>query len=297
MTSNKPNVFLHYTQEELDQAYDQTAWAPNFAAIAAANLERSAAVRARRPHEVASYGDSADETLEIIPAQGQGLPVVLFVHGGRWMAQPHNAFIFAAETFVGRGAHFVAARFACLAPVPGAVGMPDMVQQLRRAVQWLHRHAGRFGGDPQQIHLVGHSSGAHLASVLLTTRWADHGLPDKVFKTGSCISGMYDLRPVLLSARSSYVKLSAAQEDDFSALRHLDRLHCPVLVSYGDRESPEFQRHARDFAAAMATAGHPHRLVRLADSNHFEGVASLHDPKSPLSQLLLRHMGLATGHP
>jgi arylformamidase len=75
-------------------------------------------------------------------------------------------------------------------------------------------------------------------------------------------------------------------------MRHLDRLHCPVLVTYGGNESPEFQRHARDFAAAMEKSGHPHTLVRLAGSNHFEGLASLSDPASEVSQLLLRHMGL-----
>jgi arylformamidase len=268
------------------------AWAPNFTALHALNLERSAVVRERGAHQVRSYGPTEEETLEIVPAAGRGAAVVLFVHGGRWMAQSHNAFIYGAGTFAARGAHFVAARFATLPPQPGAIRMPHMVQQLRRAVQWLHRNASQFGGDPQNIHLVGHSSGAHLASVLLTTRWTDYGLPASVFRTGTCISGMYDLRAVLLSARSSYVQLSAQEEDEFSAIRHIGRLHCPVLVTCGDKESPEFQRHAREFAAAMGAAGHPHSLVRLEDSNHFEGVASLHDPASELSRLLLRHVGL-----
>ena len=65
---------------------------------------------------------------------------------------------------------------------------------------------------------------------------------------------MYELRPVLLSARSAYVKLTPEEEDEFSAIRHLDRLRCPITVAYGSKESPEFQRQGRTFAAALGRA-------------------------------------------
>jgi arylformamidase len=43
--------------------------------------------------------------------------------------------------------------------------------------------------------------------VRLTTDWPrDFGLPADIIKGGMCISGMYDLEPVRLSARSNYVK-------------------------------------------------------------------------------------------
>jgi arylformamidase len=291
-TTTTEKVFLDYTQEELDQAYDQTVWAPNFPELRMLNIQRSASVRERRSHQEAHYGNGEEETLEILPCGVKGAPVVLFVHGGRWMAQPENAFIYFAETIINNGAHFAAARFSTLTATPGPERMPDMVDQLRRAVGWLYHNARQFGGDPDQIHVIGHSSGAHLASVLLTTDWTKLGLPANIFKTGTCISGMYDLEPVLISNRSSYIKLNAVEDDEFSAMRHLDRLHCPMLVTHGDKESPEFQRHTKVFAAAMKEACHPHTFITLNDSNHFEGVASLYDPQSQLSEALLQHIGL-----
>jgi arylformamidase len=285
-------VFLDYTQEELDRAYDQAAWVPNIEAMRLLTRTLSAEVRARRAHVERSYGPSEDETLEILPTARPRAPVVLYVHGGRWLAQPHNAFIHCADTILGAGAHFVAARFAALPPVPGEIRLPAIVDQLRRAVAWLHRNAASFGGDPAQLHVIGHSSGAHLASVLLTTDWPAHGLPADVIKTGICISGMYDLRPVLLSARSRYVRLSAAEEDALSAIRHVERITCPLLVAHGTDESPEFQRQARDFAAALARAGHKARLLVAQGCNHFEINAALSDPASPIAQAALAHMGL-----
>ena len=292
MTITAEKVFLDYTQEELDQAYDQQRWAPNFEEMRARAKRLSGEVRARNPHVERSYGPTADETFEILPTTRQQAPVVLFVHGGRWMVQPPDSFIYFAETITGSGAHFAAARFAGLPPTPGEIRLPTIVDQLRRAVVWLYRNATTFGGDPERIHLIGHSSGGHLASVLLTTDWPRHGAPATVLKSGTCVSGMYDLRPVLLSARGNYVKLTPDEEDEFSAIRHLDRVRCPILVAYGENESPEFKRHGRSFGTALQQAGLASKLTELAGCNHFEGIATMTDRHSPLAKAVLAQMSL-----
>lgn len=286
-------VFLDYTQQELDDAFEQTLWAPNFEALRDQSKARCAELRRELKHFETSYGPSADETLEILPTAQPNAPVLLYVHGGRWRPQPDNAFIFFADTVVEAGAHFVAARFATLDPkLP--TRMPDMIAQLRRAVVWLHENAKSFGGDPNQIHLIGHSSGAHLSGVLLTTDWKSEGAPENVLKSGTCVSGMYELRPVLLSARSAYVKLSPEEEDALSAIRHLDRVRCPLIIAYGDKESPEFQRQGRTVATALRERGLASKELVLAGCNHFEGIRTMTDPRAPLARNVLAQMGLAT---
>ena len=285
-------VFLDYTQQELDDAFEQTLWAPNFEALRKQSNIRCAELRERLEHFETSYGPSADETLEIFPTAKPGAPVLLYVHGGRWKPQPDNAFIFFADTVVAAGAHLVAARFATLDPPKSPTRMPDMIEQLRRAVMWLARNAASFGGDAGQLHLIGHSSGAHLASVLLTTDWEALGAAATILKSGTCVSGMYELRPVLLSARSSYVKLSAAEEDEMSAIRHLDRIRCPILVAYGANESPEFRRQGREFAAALKARNLSGKELVLPGCNHFEGIRLMMDPHSTLAQSVRAQMRL-----
>jgi arylformamidase len=92
--------------------------------------------------------------------------------------------------------------------------------------------------------------------VSLVTDWQkDFGLPPDFIKGGLCMSGMYDLKPVRLSKRSEYVKFTDEMEQAMSSQRQIDRLRAPLIVTYGTNDTPEFQRQARDFAAAAKAAG------------------------------------------
>jgi arylformamidase len=103
---------------------------------------------------------------------------------------------------------------------------------------------------------------------------------------------MYDLKPVRLSKRSKYVKFTDVMEEELSAMRHLDRLRTPLLVSYGTYETPEFQRQTRDFAAAVKAAGKPIELLVGEGYNHFEMLETLANPYGLLGRAVLGQMGL-----
>jgi arylformamidase len=288
---NEPRVFLDYTQKALDDAYDQQRWAPNLQELVGERKGLSAEMRRRFKTIEVKYGEGDEEVLEIVPAGAKAAPVLLFIHGGAWRPQPDNAFIWFADRIAENGIHFVAARFSTLDPPRRTTRLPDMATELRRAVDWLFRNAFTFSGDPSRIHVIGHSSGAHLTSVLLTTDWRSRGLPETVLKSGTCVSGMYDLRPVLLSARSSYVHLSPQEEDELSAMRHLDQVRCPIVVAYGSKESPEFQRHGRSLAEALRKRGAAMRELVLDDKNHFEGIRTMMDLGSPLARAVFAQIG------
>ena len=167
------------------------------------------------------------------------------------------------------GAHFVTLDFMNVIETGGDL-MP-MADQVRRAVAWIYKNAASFGGDPNRVYISGHSSGGHLGGVVLVTDWEkDFGLPKDVVKGGLLCSGMYDLKPARLSARSSYVKFTDEMEHKLSTQRHLDKLNTPVILAYGTLETPEFQRQTRDFAAAVQAAGKPVQLLVADGYNHFE---------------------------
>jgi arylformamidase len=129
---------------------------------------------------------------------------------------------------------------------------------------------------------------------VLTTDWqADFALPADLVKGALCCSGMFDLKPARLSARSAYVKFTDDMEYALSAQRHLDKLNAPVIVAYGTLETPEFQRQSRDFAAALEAAGKPVRLLVAQGYNHFEIIETLANPYGLLGRAALEQMKLA----
>ncbi len=283
-------VFLDYDQAALDRAYDQPSWAPNMQEVLRRRAAAADAVRTRlgEPRRFA-YGPTPIEQLDVFVTARTGAPIMVFLHGGAWRGGDARAQAYQAEMFVQAGAHWVAPDFATVMDV----GLDGMVAQVRGAVAWVARHAGAFGGDPGRIYVGGHSSGGHLAGNVLVTDWArDFGLPDDLVKGGLCVSGMYDLKAVRLSARSSYVKFDDRIEHELSPQRHLERLRAPVVVAYGERDSPEFQRQSREFAAALQPTGRLRALLVGQGLNHFEMPESLASPDGLLGRAALELMGL-----
>ncbi|MBV8537903.1 MAG: alpha/beta hydrolase [Alphaproteobacteria bacterium] len=290
-----PRVFLDYDQAELDAAYDQSVYAPNQAQITGRYATNSDVARSRLgPPKTAAYGPTPVETLDVYRTKKAKAPVLIFIHGGAWRGGKAKDYGFAAEAYVHAGAHYVVPDFAWVQDVGG--DLATVVGQVRRAVAWVYKNAASFGGDPQRVYVAGHSSGGHLAGVLLTTDWQkEFGLPSGLIKGGVCGSGMYELHPVSLSARSRYVKFTEATIAAFSSQRHLDLLTCPVSVVYGTFETPEFQRQNREFAAAVKAAGKPVKLTVAPGYNHFEVMETLANPYGFMGHAALAQMKLTAG--
>jgi arylformamidase len=287
-----PPVWLDLDQKELDDAYDQSKYAANLAQIVKRYGTNSEAVRARlgAPKRL-SYGTTPIEGADLYPTKRQNAPVHVFIHGGAWRGGLAKNYGFQAETFVHAGAHFVTLDFVNVTETGGDL-MP-MADQVRRAVAWIHKNAAGFGGDRERIYISGHSSGGHLAGVVMVTDWEkDFGLPKDVVKGGLICSGMYDLKPVRLSARASYIKFTDEMEHRLSTQRHLDKLNAPVIVAYGTLETPEFQRQSRDFAAAVKAAGKPVEVLVAEGYNHFEIIETIANPHGLLGRAALEQMKL-----
>ena len=102
-------VFLDYDQKALDDAYDQSVYAPNRAQLLARFASTSEAVRRRLgPPQRLSYGKTPVEGMDLYPAKRSNAPVNLFVHGGAWRAGAAKDYAFPAEVLVRAGAHYAA---------------------------------------------------------------------------------------------------------------------------------------------------------------------------------------------
>jgi arylformamidase len=293
-----PIVWLDMDQQALDDAYDQLVYAPNRDQLTKRRIANSAAARTRIGDPLRfAYGPTPIEGLDVYRAAPSGgakavdkTPVAIFVHGGAWRTGSASDYSFVAEPFVRAGGNFVVLDFSTVDDTDGSLF--PMVEQVRRAIGWVYRNADEFGGDRDRLYLISHSSGSQLAGCAATHDWTKEELPRDILKGATLSSGMYDLKPVRLSKRSKYVKFTDAMERELSAIRHLDKLATPLIVSYGTYETPEFQRQARDFAAAVKAAGKPVELLVGEAYNHFEMLETLANPYGLLGRAALAQMGL-----
>ena len=237
------------------------------------------------------YGATPIERFDLYRAKSSSAPVMIMVHGGAWRSGRARDFADAAEMFVRAGVNFVVPDFINVIEAGGS--LIPMVDQVRKCIAWIAKNGSELGIDPGKIYISGRSSGAHLASTALIADWeADFGLSGDTIKGALLSSGMYDLKPVRLSKRSSYIDFTDEMEHMLSAQRHLDRIRCPVVVAYGTYETPEFQRQARDFADALAKAGKDVRLLVGVGCNHFELPETLASPFGLLGRAALSLTGI-----
>jgi arylformamidase len=288
-----PLVWLDMDQQDIDDAYDNDVYAFNAKTIEERRRYNNEIVQSLlgKPDRVA-YGPTEIEQLDVYKTKRPNAPVLVFIHGGSWRGGRSPQFTVYAEPYVKAGAHFVVLDFTSVKETDGDIF--PMIDQVRRGIAWVYRNAASFGGNPNAVYTISRSSGSHLNSCLMITEWEKQGLPRDIVKGAVMGSGMYDLKPVRLSKRSSFVKFTDKMEQELSAMRYIDRIHTPIVLAHGSLETPEFQRQARDFEAALKAAGKPVKLIVAKGYNHYEVGETIGHPYAVLGRAALEMMKLDT---
>jgi arylformamidase len=285
-------LYQGYTRSELDVQYNALATVPDASRILADYAALSAAMRSKLPCRCdVPYGTHADETVDLFPAPRPGGPVLVFIHGGYWRTLSKSDSSFMAEAFTTAGAAVVAVNYSL---APGA-SLDRIVDQVRRALVWVHRHAEDFNADRRRIHVCGSSAGGHLVGMLLSPGWhAEYGVPEDVVAGACAVSGLFDLTPIPHTAANAWARLDDASARRLSPIAHLpDRHGPPLIASSGEHETAEFLRQTVAYAEAWAACGFPCERVRMPGTNHFDVILALAQRDSPLCAALMRQMGIA----
>jgi para-nitrobenzyl esterase len=116
------------------------------------------------------------------------LPVMVFVHGGGFVAGSTNAAIYDGSTFARDGVVLVTVNYrlgiAGFLDIPGAPanrGLLDVVA----ALEWVQRNVTAFGGDPRNVTLFGQSAGATIVGGVLAHRPASGLFRRAIVQSGS----------------------------------------------------------------------------------------------------------------
>lgn len=169
-----------------------------------------------------AYGEESRQRLDVYTPAVTPAPVVLFVYGGGWQSGERAMYRFVAASLAARGFVVVVPDYR-LYP---EVRFPAFLQDGAGAMGWTYRTIAQYGGEPDAIHLMGHSAGAWTVMMLtLDRQWLQaEGLdPDRVVAGTIGVSGPYDFLPL----REAYL------QDIFAPAGDL-RLTQPVTFARGD---------------------------------------------------------------
>ncbi len=114
--------------------------------------------------------DANDLSLDVQASPtAQGCPAVIWVHGGSWQAgdKRTTATNVKADHFIDDGFVFISANYR-LAAEDNDTRWPDFGSDVAAATAWVIDNADDLGVDPTRVSLIGHSSGAHLVSIVGT---------------------------------------------------------------------------------------------------------------------------------
>jgi arylformamidase len=274
----------------LDANYNLRAAVPEFQDYFDRYDATSEAFRARWPGRMdLAYGDTPRQAIDLFLPDATDPPLLAFVHGGYWQSQDRKRFAFVAGPLVEAGAAVAMIGYD-LAP---SVDMDAIVDQIRRALAWLHRHGVELGFDSGRIHVAGHSAGGHLAAMALATDWAAAGLPADLVKGLCPISGVFELEPIRRCYLNDVVGLDPEQVYRNGPLRLPSPNRCPVTVAVGERETAAFHEQSRAYDAHLQQAGVASRLLVQPGADHFAIVMAMADSDSPVVRAILAQMGLA----
>ncbi len=145
------------------------------------DYERTALAWAGEPEAVAGVRevDADGVRVRVYAPEGDGpLPLVVWVHGGGWILGTLDAYDPLCSALANRSGAIVASVDYRLAP---EAQFPEPVEDVERALRWLHAHAAELGADPDRFAIAGDSAGGNLAAVV-ARRARDHGGPPLRFQ-------------------------------------------------------------------------------------------------------------------
>jgi len=199
-----------------------------------------------RVHRDLAYGPDPQNDLDVFvpePLPSDPLAVLIFVHGGGFVGGDKNDGVFYDN--VGRWAanHNLIGININYRLAPGA-SWPSAIEDIGLAVHWAIQNVAPFGGDPDRIFLMGHSTGAtHVAGYL------SHPDLQPPFGAGVAgailVSGVYDLKAnPLTENEKKYFGADPSLYAEQSALASLAQTKLPLLIAVGGLDTVRAEQQA-----------------------------------------------------
>ncbi|MCQ2474177.1 MAG: alpha/beta hydrolase [Saccharofermentans sp.] len=128
--------------------------------------------------------DSIEHTLDIcFREDGKIKPIVIDIHGGGFISHDKSVDRLFCNYLAQNGAVVFSVNYRLAYP---EFTVMNQISDIDKAVSWVVKHAGEYGGDANRLYIVGHSSGGVLAlaeSLLCvdSKMREEYGLPPRTY--------------------------------------------------------------------------------------------------------------------
>lgn len=261
-------------------------------------------VRAQIVEKDIPYVTKADklQTLDVYtPAKDRKLPVVYWIHGGGWQTGDKGEVASKPKAFNDRGMVFVSVNYRLL---PQAE-MKTIVEDVAAGMRWVKDNVSQFGGDPNQVFVMGHSAGAQLAALLCTDHRYLNAVGLDIQSILGCVPSdgdTYDIPAMILLAETRRHLHGQPQAKfghrekfgndpskhiDFSPITHIarDKGIPPFLVVYVANH-PDTSAQAEWLGKNLKTHGVPVQLYGAKETDHSKINQRLGEPGDPTTDAM-----------
>jgi arylformamidase len=233
------------------------------------------------------YGPGWRQNADIFPVDiGKKVPVFVFIHGGWWYFLDKKDHSFIVKPFYEQGCVCVCVTY----PLAPSVTITEIVESVRQSLLWVYRNIERFGGDPDRIHIAGHSAGGHLTAMMMLTDWTLYGAPRDLIKSGCAVSGLFNLVEILNVPQNANFRMLPNVAYRNSPIRLIPEAARPLIVCVGKNETAGFLRQHKEFVAAWASETRPLIDASLDGENHFSVIEHLGRSESSLFKTVIPYV-------
>jgi acetyl esterase/lipase len=186
---------------------------------------------------------------------GPHTPVVVFVYGGGWDSGAKAQYGFVGDALASHGYVTVIPDYR----IYPEARYPDFIQDTALAIRWAKDHAAEYGGDPDNLFLMGHSAGAYnVAMAALDPRWlAAVGMdPHRDLRGVVGLAGPYDFLP-LQSDELKTIFGVEGQAPPSQPINHVDGRGPPMFLAHDLGDKVVYPRNTINLAAKITAAGGP----------------------------------------
>jgi acetyl esterase/lipase len=224
------------------------------------------------------------QQLDIYKASTPGPnPVVLFVHGGAWLAGDKHAERVNPQTgtqlavdwikALNKNGITVASANYALAP---RYRFPLPIEDLKCAVRFLRANASKYDLDPNRIGAMGGSAGGHLVALLATTDQSAGWDVGQYLDQSSQVQAVVDLfgptdLALLSQERGIPLRFAFGSEANYSTYSPVDLVSAgdaPTLIVQGEQDPGVPAQQSQEFYDKLQAAGVTSKLVLVKNAGH-----------------------------